>query len=137
MLLLGLTLAARMLNAPVPEAVLARSEGDSNVRMLTSRIEGRLFCDLKPEGIMPRFPWRFSSLLMRMRERPSDQIRYLWRTLTTPRLKHVRRFPLPPWLSPLYVVIVPLHDYVLWPAGRLAMSLCSEHQRPQQAQNEP
>ncbi len=64
------------------------------------------------------FPWRYSSVIMQTLDRPSDRIRYLWRTTTVPYPVHYKRFPLPGFLHNLYRFIVPFHDYVLVPAGQ-------------------
>ena len=64
-------------------------------------------------------PWKFQWLLWGMRDGWRDRLVYLFRTLTTPTSLHTRRMPLPRFLTALYVVLVPVHDYLLVPAFRM------------------
>jgi len=121
MLLLGLDLARRLLDAPLPEEIIARFEIDPQLHRLSRTLIGALFAPQQMADDTRSLPRRFSPLLMSMRERPVHRWLYLWRTLTTPTLTHLRRFPLPGWLWPIYRFIVPAHDYVARPIA----SVCS------------
>lgn len=54
----------------------------------------------------------------RQRERWGDRLRYLSRTLLTPRAKHYEWLPLPSSLRALYPGVKLLHDYVFLPVNR-------------------
>ena len=123
LLLLGVGLATHLLDAPVPEEIAARIDADPHVRRLTRRVIKALFGARNTGAVTKRSPSQFSPLLMTMRERPSHRWLYLWRTLTTPTLTHLRRFPLPDWLWPLYRLLVPLHDYIARPIVQLSRGL--------------
>jgi len=62
MLFLAVRLASEVLDAPVPRTVRSRCEQDSSVRALSSTVQARMYRDSKPDGVMPRFPWKFSSI---------------------------------------------------------------------------
>lgn len=115
MLRLGLALATGLLQAPVPDETAARLRTDRKVQRLKDAVITNLFSEEVPAESANRRARRFSPLLMAMRERPSHRWAYFWRTLTTPTVDHLRRFPLPDRLRPLYRVLVPLNDYVARP----------------------
>jgi len=117
MLLLGLGLATELLEAPLPAAINNKIQADTHVLRLRRKVIEGLF-DTQEKTTTRRSPTRFSPLLMAMRERPVDRWAYLWRTLTTPTVPHLRRYPLPTTLWPLYRVLVPVHDYIAQPIAR-------------------
>jgi hypothetical protein len=50
-----------------------------------------------------------------MLERPIDKARYVFRTVTTPRIQHFEMLPLPDHLFAVYYAIKPAHDYIALP----------------------
>ena len=115
---LGLTLAESLVGATLPDSV-ARNLRDAAVDRLAADVV-RAMIEPPPERrFLPDTPSIFSPLLFRQRERASDRWSYFWHTTTTPSPLHMQRMPLPRWLSPLYRLLVPLHDYVAIPLGRL------------------
>jgi hypothetical protein len=68
---------------------------------------------------LPDTPAIFSRLLFQQRESLRDRCVYVWHTTTTPDLFHLRRMPLPKPAYPLYRLLVPLHDFVLYPLVQL------------------
>ncbi|MBA4368488.1 MAG: hypothetical protein C0403_12725 [Desulfobacterium sp.] len=70
-------------------------------------------------GLLPSFPAQFSFLIYHTLDRLKDRIKYAWRTCTQPRSVHFRRIPLPKFLHCLYLLIVPVHDLLIWPIGKI------------------
>ena len=122
-LLLGCHLAHELLGVPVPGPLLQRMRRDRTLPVLTrSLLSTTLQVSPSPAAGAQNFPWRFSPLIMAMRERPLDKARYLLRTTTTPTALHLQRMPLPSGLRGLYRLLVPLHDYLLQPTWRYALA---------------
>ncbi len=126
-LLLGCYLASELFDAAVPEPLRRSMEADRAIPALAKRIAASLL-EIPPPPENDE-PWRYSSLLMAMRERPSDKARYFIRSTTTPTLLHLQRMPLPGSLHGLYRVLVPLYDYLLVPTWRYASSALSRMTR--------
>jgi len=59
---------------------------------------------------------KLSRMRLRLRERRSDRLRYIFRTIITPRRFHFTFVPLPDQLHPLYCVVKLAIDYALLPA---------------------
>ncbi len=112
-------LAHALCGADIPAVILTAARGDPVVGVMAQRVTGMLAdpdsCRINVEMV----PWRFKWLLWAMREGWRDKLTYLVRTMTTPTSVHTRRMPLPAFLNALYVLLVPLHDYVLVPGARL------------------
>jgi hypothetical protein len=62
-------------------------------------------------------------MLYRQRERYRDRWHYLWHSTTTPEPLHLRRIPLPKAGFPLYRILVPIHDFVMYPAWQLGKAM--------------
>ena len=123
LLLLAVLLAAELLGVASSDMLLKKARSDRTVIALAKKITISLFQENHQSFLLGDSPNIFSPLLYMMRERPRDKILYLFRTTTTPLAKHIRRFPLPNKLFPLYRIIVPVHDYVLQPAYSLGQTL--------------
>lgn len=111
---IGLVLAAELLAAPVPEAVLAWCRSDAAVVKLSAEVRGRLFARL-PEELVDL---ELSALQWRSRERWSDRIRYA----LTPNESDWMVRPLPARWRAVYYVVRPfrlLAKYGLQPLRRL------------------
>lgn len=117
-LLLGCRLASELFDAEVPEPLRRAMAEDRVIPALAKRIAAALL--RIPPAPENDEPWRYSSLLMAMRERPRDKARYFIRATTTPTLVHLQRMPLPASLHGLYRLLVPLYDYLLVPTWRYA-----------------
>lgn len=115
MVLLGLGLARDLLGVPLPSVADRRLDADTTACGLMAEVTDRLNAGAPVETSVfepARFRWR-------MRERWRDRVRYLVRTVTTPREVHVG---LVPWvrLPPMgYVPVKLAHDYVARPLWRL------------------
>ena len=120
---LGLILATELAGIELPSSLDGRIRATGPVVRLAREIVGSMAGTPTSRRFLPDSPSIFSPLLFRQRERIGDRWRYLWRTTTTPSVLHMERIPLPKVLFPLYRVVVPLHDYVAFPAGRLFQSL--------------
>lgn len=118
MLLLGLSLANRLLQALLPPTVRKLTEQPA-VSALARDVERALFAD---RGA-PTSIYAVSLFRIRMRERLRDRWRYVWRTVTTPRIQHFEMIALPDALFFGYVPIKLIHDYVLLPLWLLAKRL--------------
>ena len=115
MLLVGLGLAHRLLGMELLPVILRQLERDRTSLALVDQVAHRLFQEGPP---MDNFG-RVTSFLVRVRERSSDRLRYVVRTVATPRIEHMRLVSLPPWLHGLYVPIKLLFDYLLPPLWRV------------------
>lgn len=118
MLFLGLSLAHRLLQAPLPPTVRKLTEQPA-VGALVREIESALFSD----GGEPASIYAVSLFRLRMRERLRDRWRYIWRTITTPRIQHFEMISLPDALIAGYVPVKLVHDYFLLPLWLLAKRL--------------
>ena len=119
MLLLGAHLASEWLQAPVPQVIRSAAAADRPVRRLAETISQRW-----PNGVMdPPNLTTLSSVRWSVLDHSRDRWKYLWRTLTRPRLIHARMVRLPKPLMPLYPVIKVVHDYVALPLYLAARSV--------------
>lgn len=104
MLLLGLQLAALLLDAPLPEPVRRRSAQDRSLAPLVADVTAHLL----DNGRAERQAASSTQLYLRMRERWQDRLRYCGGTLLTPTLEDWNSITLPEPLFPLYYVVRPL-----------------------------
>jgi hypothetical protein len=116
MLRLGLMLAQRLLEAPLPGEVS---------RWLRQDVQaGRLAADFVGRWHRNRFvdpmPYRLSAYYWQMRERPRDRWAYALRTVFTPRSLHYGLVRLPGALRWGYYPLKLLWDYLLIPLARQA-----------------
>ncbi|MEQ8859652.1 MAG: nucleotidyltransferase family protein [Pseudomonadales bacterium] len=121
--LLGLTLAAELAGARVPEEVRRRADRSRAVRRLAQRVVRSFSGPLPVRSLLPRSAHIFQPELFGMRERRRDRLTYFWRTTTTPTLLHQRLFPLPGALRWLYAPLVPAYDYLAFPLLGMAERL--------------
>ncbi len=115
MLLLGLWLAYDLLDAPVPESLVARARAEPTVRALADDVRARLAATYQ----VPLEPLRGHLFHLRVRERWRDRARYAWYVVTTPSTSDWRLVRLPASLHFLYYLVRPLRLAVKY-AGRLA-----------------
>lgn len=113
---LGLLLAAELAGAQLPETMARAVRQESSVRGLARDVVRSLAVKPQPPRFLPDSPAIFSAMLFRQRERYRDRWHYLWHSTTTPEPLHLRRIPLPKVGFPLYRILVPLHDFVMYPA---------------------
>jgi Uncharacterised nucleotidyltransferase len=104
---LGLTLAARILGLVLNGEMAAWVSRDRGLEPAVAPILARL-----GEPIVEPDPYRLDPFYWRSRERPRDRLRYLTRTLLTPRVPHLQTVPLPRWLAPAYPLVKLGIDYV-------------------------
>jgi hypothetical protein len=115
MVLIALVLARAFVALPraAEEAIAA----DPTARELAEEAARRLFeGDAREDTIYALSPFR-----RRMRERLNDRLRYVVRTVTTPREMHYAIMPLPDLLFFLYTPVKLAHDYVVlpfWKSGK-------------------
>jgi len=124
MLLVGLGLGRRLLGMELSHAVARRVDEDHSVAALVRGISTRLL-----RGKRVAAPERVSLLLIRIRERRRDQVRYVARTLLTPRVEHMRLLPLPGPARGLYVPIKLACDVLLDPLWRVTKRVQSLAER--------
>lgn len=120
---LGLTLARRLSGAVLPAEVENRLSADTVAERLAKRVTRELVEGISKSRWLPDTPSIFSGLLFQQRESLRDRLTYLWRTTTTADLFHLRRMPLPRMAHPLYRVLVPVHDLVIYPAWQMLKAL--------------
>jgi len=114
MLLLGLALARAVAGSRLaPEVVEALAE-DPGASRMTAEVAARLF----REDYEAPSVFRLSSFRMRMRERRSDRVAYVLRTIFTPTIEHVTLVTLPRALRFLYYPLKLAADYVALPVRR-------------------
>jgi hypothetical protein len=125
-LTLGLGLARDLLGTRLSDAWQAAFDADPVSDRLVSLAAGRLF----QAGRRPPSVFKLSRFRWRMRERWIDRVVYALRTLTTPRIEHVRFLPLPAGLRFLHRGLTPLVDYAALPIWRRVEALRSGEASP-------
>jgi len=115
MLLLGIILAKEIIGAIEVEKFDAYISRDPALTELSRHVAENLFSDEPKEHNI----WSVDSFRLQLRERPSDQVRSLWRTITTPRIQHLQIIDLPDKLYWLYYPIKLVYDYVALPCWKL------------------
>ncbi len=111
MLLLGIALAADLLAAPCPPPFAEAIAADPACRRMAEHMAARL---LEGGGDAPSV-FALSGTRLAMRERLSDRLRYVLRTLTTARRQHYQAIDLPDRLDFLYPLVRLGHDYLALP----------------------
>ena len=114
MLLVGITLARDLLDAPVPVAFANAISADRATRRLAARIADRIWEQHPVTSMFVLSPVRW-----RMRDCLSDRIRYAAATLTTPRVEYLQMVDLPAGLRRLYPLMRLGHDFVGLPLWQL------------------
>jgi hypothetical protein len=110
MVLLGLALARDLLGSTLPPEVTMALDRDPAAGRLAKRLAHLLFTQREVPSI-----YTVTRLRLAMRERSGDKLRYVWRTMTTPRVQHFRAVTLPDRWFPAYRAVKLLHDYLLLP----------------------
>jgi hypothetical protein len=111
MLLLGLTLACDVADAPVPAEVERLMRSDIQVQ----RIAGEVVKTLPDPELITESSQEFGSLRhdilhFRLRERVRDRIRFLWYRVTTPsQPENWLTVPVAGWSFPVHSFVRPLH----------------------------
>ncbi len=119
MVSIALLLAHNVLDLSLPDSVLTRLQDDQTSQDLAEHVERQfLFSDYEERTIYTIHRFHFD-----MRERMSDRLRYIYRTITTPRVQHFDMVDLPDSLFFLYSPIKLIHDYVLLPIWVLAKKM--------------
>jgi hypothetical protein len=110
-LILALLLARDLMGTALP-AMVERALAEDDVALrLAAQAGAELFERTRPvASILALSHFRFL-----MRERWRDRLRYVLRTVTTPRTIHFKMVRLPPALAFLYVTLKLGHDYVALP----------------------
>jgi hypothetical protein len=105
-LLVGLAIAERLLDAPVPEPVMAETRRDRQVEPLVAAATAQL---LRGEAELAHCLGRqFHSFQLRSMERLRDRVRYVTRRAFNPSKDDFRSLRLPDGLFVLYVPLRPL-----------------------------
>jgi hypothetical protein len=120
---LGLTLASRLSGAVLPAEVEKRLSVDTAAERLAKHVTRELTEGISKSRWLPDTPSIFSGLLFQQRESLRDRLAYLWHTTTTADLSHLQRMPLPKMAYPLYRVLVPMHDLVVYPVWQILKAL--------------
>jgi Uncharacterised nucleotidyltransferase len=118
MVLIGLALAAALLES-LPAAVERAIADDPMASALAEDAASRLF----DAGRADPSIYALSAFRRNMRERAADRVRYLVRTITTPRDIHFSLLRLPDALFFLYTPAKLVHDYALLPVWMLGKRL--------------
>jgi hypothetical protein len=119
MLAVGLMLGQSLLDAAVPANVLEDLSTDRAAATLSELFARMLF-----EGTFETpSVYCLSLLRLRLRERLGDSWRYVWRTITTPRIQHYEMVSLPDWAFAGYYPLKVLHDYAALPVWRVGKFL--------------
>jgi hypothetical protein len=112
MVLLGLALASRLMGAGLPAELRALLDADPITVDLAKEVERSIF---DPQSVA-RSVYEICRFRLRVRDSLGDKVRYVVRTVTTPRASHFAVANLP---EPLFIGYYPLkliHDYLLLPA---------------------
>ena len=111
MLLLGLRTSSRLLGTTIPGQALSLLDSDPSIERLARQVEISLFNE---RYVMPS-SYSLSLFRLQMHDQFKDQMSYLVRTITTPRLQHFRTIRLPDSMFFLYYPVKLIHDYMLLP----------------------
>ncbi len=112
---LGLALAHDLFAASLPDRVARAIASERDGDWLLQESKARLFRSAAPVPSQNHVS-RYHFLA---RERGADRLRYVWRTMTTPRIIHFRMLKLPDWLFSGYFAVKFVHDYLALPVWRL------------------
>ena len=116
-LLLGLAVAWRSAGLRLPVAINRLIDRDQTLLALEQEVMMRLFDPAKPPDGDDNA--RVLGFAFRMRERWSDRMRYVLRTLLVPRIEHIEIVALPGPLLWAYYPLRWVHSYVALPVWRL------------------
>jgi hypothetical protein len=111
MVALALAAASLVLHVPLPAPAAHLFPADTATNRLLSELTSRLFL---PNYEAPSI-YAISWFRLHMRERRRDRLRYMLRTITTPRVPHYRLVRMPAALFGATVAVKVVHDYVLLP----------------------
>jgi hypothetical protein len=111
MLFVGVELAHRLLNAPLPESLQRASRRDAAVSPLVDRVRHRL----SAAGLARDNNTRVTRFSFDMHERVRNKLQYVSRTLLLPRREHIEMIALPATLAWAYYPLRWAHDYVALP----------------------
>jgi hypothetical protein len=114
MVYLGLLLAHQVFGSSLSENHKIRIGNDKVANQLASKVRQRLFAEIEDIDI-----YQISSFRWRMREQWCDRWAYLWRTLTTPRVRHFSILRLPDAFYWGYYPLKIAHDYLAEPVWTL------------------
>ena len=104
--------------------LLVQSIRDNTVRHFAAEVQRRMGVAAAARGVgVPADVYKVSRMRLRLRERRRDQLRYVVRTIMTPRRIHFTLVPLPDPLHPLYVLVKLGIDYVLLPVWLIGKRL--------------
>jgi hypothetical protein len=115
MLLLGLQLTRMLLDCDIHPACQPLIDRDSLAKQLARQLAKTIRKGHPP----PVNPYRIDRYRLSLRERVSDKLRFVLRTICTPRSQHYALIHLPPALRWLYVPIKVGSDYLVTPFWRL------------------
>jgi hypothetical protein len=121
MVLIALVLAGEVME--LPAAARDAIAADPEAQALAEQAGARLFEPERPEESI----YRISDFRRRMRERRDDRLRYVLRTVLTPRESHFSVVRLPDSLFFLYYPLKLAHDYVLLPFWKSGKRLTADH----------
>lgn len=124
---LSLNLAKRLFNAPIPNSVYKKMKTDHTIdRLAASVIDNIENLEDKKLSI-----FNFSYFVLLSREKITDKITYLCRSIFTPRDIHYSLVNLPDQFFFLYYLIKLAHDYLLLPVWLIMKRIVSIFKKPQ------
>ncbi len=112
MVVLGLGLAQHLLDARMPQSVMQWMEKDAYAQKWSKKLATHFFETREGAELSIYEPCRFH---WSMREKIGDRLRYLFRTLTQPRVQHFSDIAFPDGLFMLYTPYKLIHDYLALP----------------------
>jgi hypothetical protein len=119
--LLAALLAAQMLQAPLPDWVARQALADRTCRKLAGTVARRL----RHGHGAQRSVFALSLFQWRVRERLADRLRYVFASVMTARVQHLRMIDLPDRLAFAYPALKVAHDYLalpIWLAGKAILA---------------
>jgi len=128
MVLIGLSLVELLTGYVLPREVAGYVKADNTIKELTEKTSRLLFAGYRPS---PPFSG-ITAFRLRMRDRLSDRLSYVWRTIVLPREDHLRLVYLPNLLYFGYYPIKLVHDYLMLPVWlgfkKIRVKLSSDRQ---------
>jgi len=114
MVRLGLYLCQKLTGLAFEKPMCDWVASDSVVESMARKVIADLFKASGDDSV-----FRLSRFHFQMRERSVDRWRYVWRTVSQPRVTHFRALKLPEALFSLYVPFKIAHDYLALPLWRV------------------
>ena len=124
-MLVAASVASRLFEVPLPDALAAGPRSDAIVSRLTDTlVEQLLYRRMETPEL-----WKLNRFRLAVRERWQDKVRYVLRTLFLPRPQDFALLALPDSVFPAYYLVRAVHDYLALPIWHAALRIAGGRSR--------